>query len=93
MDVLGDPKAGAMPEPWDTCQGELLTGSGTSPRETCAAVNEADRSSENYCTEMQSLEMTRCLWSGFGPVFLCYYPLPMLGNDNVYPQPLYDGSM
>jgi len=29
---LGDPKMLEMPELWAACQGELLTGSGTSPR-------------------------------------------------------------
>ena len=30
---LGYPKMLEMPKPWDTCQGKLLTGSGTTSRE------------------------------------------------------------
>ena len=33
-----------MPELCDTCQGELLTGSGTSPRERSVTVNQDERS-------------------------------------------------
>ena len=33
LDYIGDSKMLEMPERWDTCQGELLTGSGTGPRD------------------------------------------------------------
>ena len=88
-----------MPELWDTCGGELLTGSGTSPRERSVlqstklkGVGDLKRVLTSDM-EMQSLVSPDGFQSCFGPVFPHYAPFPMFWNGDVYPVPLYVGSM
>lgn len=76
-----------MPERWDTCQGELLSGSGTSPGERSVLHSTQLRRVE-LCRaltsdmEMQSLELAQrvlslALVQGFLPV-LPFFPFRML---------------
>jgi len=57
-----------MPELWDTCQGMLLTGSGTSPGEKFVAVNKDEKGGGDLKAaltsdmEMQSLEFTHLVF-------------------------------
>jgi hypothetical protein len=56
-----------MPEPWDTCQGKLLTGHGTSPRETIVFQS----------TKLKGVEDQRCRVSScsadFGLALVQYF--------------------
>ena len=70
-----------MPEPWDTCQGEMLTGSGNSPRERSMLVHKDERNWISALTsdmEMQSLEFAQLV---FDRVFVQYFltMFPSLG--------------
>ena len=91
-----------MPESWDTCQGELLTGSGTSPRERSVLQSTKEvkgvgdlKSALTSDMEMQSLEFAQLV---FGLALVQYF-LSMLPSlcfgmvMYVYPMPLYVRSM
>jgi hypothetical protein len=64
-----------LPELWDTCRGKLLTGSGTSPRESknYAEVNK-DSNSGTSDIEMQNLEFSQI---GIGLAFVQYFLIMM----------------
>jgi hypothetical protein len=87
-----------MPEPWDTCQGELLTREWNQPKSKRYLLQstELERIGDlktilTSNTEMQILEFAQlgfCLALVLTTVAcLCF------GNSNVYPLPLYVGSM
>ena len=86
-----------MPEPGDTCQGELLTGSGTSPSQRSVLQSTKLKGIGDLKSpltsdiEMLSLEFAgfQC---GFGLVFPHGAPFPICWNGNVYPLLLYVGS-
>ena len=85
-----------MPELWDTCGAELLTGSGASPRETSVLQSTKLKGVGDLKSvltsdmEMQSLVSPDGFWSCCGPH---YAPFPMFWNGDVYPVPLYVGSV
>jgi len=67
-----------MPEPWDTCQGKLLTGSGTTspPSPKKVAVNNTERSwrSEEHEEYAEFGVCSAGCQSCLGPVFPHYAP-------------------
>lgn len=69
-------------------------------REKCLVVNKSERnwrSEECFDIRHGDIAFGVCpagfLLSFFGLVFPHYAPFPMFWNSNVYPVPLYDGSM
>lgn len=79
-----------MPEVWDTCQGKLLTESGTSPGAKCMLQSTKVKGVgdlKNVLTSDMEIQSGICpagFPSGFAPVFP-YYAL--------FPVPLYVGSL
>ena len=82
QDCLGDPKWLQMPQLWDTCQGELLTGSRTNIRER-SILQSTKLKGVGYLKdiltidmEMQNLEVCSTGQFCFGTVFSHYAPFP-----------------
>ena len=76
-----------MLEPWDTCGGSLRG------RNVSIKLKVGDpKSTLTSDMELQSLKFAG-FPSCFGPVLSHSVPIPPFWNDNVYPVPLYIGSM
>jgi hypothetical protein len=79
-----------MTEPWDTCQGKLLTGSGTILGERGVLQSTKMRgigdlkSALTPSIKMQSLEFAQLV---FSPIFPHCAPFLTFWNANVYPVP------
>ena len=88
-----------IPESQDTCQGELLTGYGTNPRERSKKVAEVEGSGDlkgplPLDMEMQSFQFCPTgFWSCLSPVVLHSASFPLFWNANIYSVPLLDGSL
>jgi hypothetical protein len=71
-----------MPEPWETCQGKLLTGSGNISKKKCVAVNKAEsgwRSLEYFDIRHGDAEFGVCqAGSGLALLQGCLTVLPSL---------------
>ena len=83
-----------IPVPRDICRVDLLTGSGTSPREKCVAVSKAERSwrsEERFDIRHGDAEFgvrQTSFQSCFGLVFPNYLAFSPFLNGDVYPVPL-----
>ena len=88
------------PELWDTCRGELLTGSGSGPRDRCVLQSTKLKGVEDLKStltsdkDMQNFQFAQLV---FGLVLVQYFLIMFLSlcfwNDSVYLVPLYVGSM
>jgi hypothetical protein len=66
-----------MPEPWDTCQGKLLTESGTSPRERSVlqpAKIKGVRDLKSVLTSNMEMQRSEFAELVFSPVFGSVFP-------------------
>jgi hypothetical protein len=102
LGCLGDPEILEMPDLCDTCWGELLTGSGTSPREGSVLQSITStklkgvrdvKSPVTSEVEMQSLESAQLV---FCLALISVSPLSSLSSHLqwwLYPVSLYVGSM
>lgn len=78
----GTPMMMEMPESWDTCWGELLTGSGTSPRERSVLLSTKLKGVGALKSTLESVVETEfgvcpaCFKACFGPVFSMFPFLP-----------------
>jgi hypothetical protein len=97
LDDPGNPKMMQMPQPWDTCQGQLLTrcGACTRGRSVLSTRLEKVGHLKSALTSDMNTAFGDCsagFQSCFDPVFPHYAVFPPFWNGNVYPVP-YVGSM